>query len=167
MLYQHWTTLDEVAQGDRVFLVAVSRMRSTGNLGTIIRTAEAAGATGVIVLDSRTDPFDPGVLRGSMGSVLSTSLIRTTLPALKTWAERHQICLVGTSPSGQTLYTTPLPYRAVVLMGEERGGLTSDELAACGISVGIPMKLGTDSINVAVAAGIVLFEFRRQAGESQ
>lgn len=135
LMHQHWTTLDQLYIPERICLVAVSRMRSVGNLGTMIRTAEAAGASGVIVLDPRTDPFDPGVLRSSMGSVVSTPLVRASLPALRTWAEQHDIRLVATSPAGQQLYSAELPPRAVILLGEERGGLTETELTACGNSL--------------------------------
>lgn len=163
LLHQHWTALDRLQVDIGGCWVAVSRMRSAGNFGTIIRTAQAAGAAGIIILDSRTDPFDPSVLRGSMGSVLSMTLTRSTLLSLKAWAQRHDISLVGTSPGGSDLYTSELPRRSVVLFGEERTGLTRAELAACSLSVRIPMVAGTDSINVAVAAGVVLFELRRQS----
>ena len=132
-----------------------------------MRTAEAAGAGGLIVLDPRTDPFDPAVLRGSMGSLIATTLVRATLPALQSWAAKHQACLVATSPAGRELFATSLPARSIILLGEERGGLTETEFATCGLSLGIPMAPGIDSINVAVAAGIILFEFRRQASVRQ
>ncbi len=167
LLRQHWTPLDQLRAEAESCWIAVSRIRSPGNLGTIIRTAEAVGLAGVIFLDSQTDPFDPGVMRGSMGSVISMRLTRTTLASLVDWARRHDVALLGTSPRGCELFTTALPQRSVVLLGEEREGLTRAELDACATTVRIPMADGSDSINVAVAAGVVLFELRRRSAAQQ
>lgn len=166
VLYQHWMPLEQLAVDFGQCWVAVSKMRSAGNLGTIIRTAQAAGAAGLIILDDATDPFDTSVLRGSISSVLSLVMTRTTLPALIDWAQRHRVSLVGTSPGGSDLYTAEIPCRTILLFGEERQGLTRSELDACSMMLRIPMKQGTDSINVAVAAGVVLFEWRRQSHEN-
>jgi TrmH family RNA methyltransferase len=162
LVHHHWTPFEELTHDEGEFWVAVSQLRSDGNLGTLIRTAQAAGAAGIILLDQNTDPFDPTVLRSSMGSVLSMSLSRTTLPSLITWADKCQLDLIGTSPGGGELYTTQFQRRAIVFFGEEREGLKNAELDACSRTIRIPMKPGVDSINVAVAAGIVLFEMRRQ-----
>lgn len=162
IVHQHWTPLESLRADAGLCWVAVSRIRSPGNLGTILRTAEAAGAAGLVVMDEATDPFDPAVLRGSMGSVLALNLARATLPEVAHWARRSGASLVGTSPRGCELFTSPIPRPAIVLLGEERAGLTEHELAACTTSLRIPMVPASDSINVAVASGIVLFELRRR-----
>lgn len=162
---QHWTPLDRIEPRRGLCWVAVGRVRSPGNLGTILRTAEAVGAGGAIFLGGEADPFDPDVVRATMGGLFRLQIVRTSIPELAVWARRHGCRVIGTSPSASALYTE-VPVRAplVVLFGEERHGLTSEELALCTHTARIPILGRADSLNVGVAAGVMLYEVLRRGG---
>lgn len=155
---QGWTDLAALEADEDPRLVALSTIRSLGNLGTIIRTCEAAGAA-VALLDGEVDPFDPRVVRATMGSIFGVRLLRTDLRLLREWAHRHGGSVIGTSP-GATFDFRAAEYRppVVLLMGGERRGLTPSEAAGCDSVVRIPMVGQADSLNLAIATGIVLYE---------
>lgn len=160
---QGWTALDACVPEQGLCWVAVGALRSAGNLGTLLRTAEAVGAAGVMFLSPQTDPFDPDVVRASMGGVLRLCLVRCSADALGAWAQRHGCAVVGTSPQGPWTYSeAPLSNRMVVVFGEERRGLTDGELQVCTQLVRIPMVGHADSLNVGVASGVVLFDLLRR-----
>ncbi len=142
--------------------VALSQVRSPGNLGTLIRTAVATGATGFMVLGNQIDPFDPRVVRASMGAVFRQQFIRTNLAALQAWAQHSQIHIIGAAPDGEVVYTNA-SYQAplVLILGEERAGLTREQRRMCDQLVRIPMLPGTDSLNLGVAGSLLLYEIQR------
>jgi RNA methyltransferase, TrmH family len=144
--------------------VRVRLARSPGNLGTLLRTAEAAGAAGVVFLDRHTDPFDARVVRASMGGIFGLRLVRATHADLGRWVSRHGGEVVGAAPRGDVSYTEiPLRSPLVVLFGEERRGLTEQQLRLCARTAVIPMTGRADSLNLGVAAAVVLFDLRRRA----
>ena len=160
---QHWTALDEIDPRRGLCWVALGPLRSLGNLGTLMRTAEAVAAGGIIFLADSLDPFDPAVVRASMGGLFRLQLARTTLYRFAAWARAHGCAVVGTSPSGSTLYTqVPVEAPLVILFGEERAGLSPAELAVCTQTARIPIVGRADSLNVGVAAGIMLYEVLRR-----
>jgi TrmH family RNA methyltransferase len=160
---QHWTSLDRIDPRHGLCWVAVSRIRSPGNLGTILRTAEAIGAAGALFLGEATDPFHPDVVRATMGSLFRLQLVRTTLQDFRAWCARHQCRVVGTSPSAATLYTeVPLERPLVVFFGEEREGMGPEEIGLCTHTARIPILGRSDSLNVGVAAGVMLYEVLRR-----
>lgn len=167
VLRQHWTPLAEVDAARGLCWVAVGLVRSQGNLGTMIRTAEAVGAAGLIVLSRETDPFDPAVVRASMGGVFPLQFVRATVGEFTVWARGKGCRVTGTSPSAIASYTeVPVEVPLVVMFGEERSGLSDDERAACTHLARIPIVGRADSLNVGVAAGVMLYEVlrRSQAG---
>jgi TrmH family RNA methyltransferase len=136
-------------------------------LGTIIRTSDAAGGAGVILIGDSTDPYDPTSVRASMGSLFAQRLARTGFEELLVWSRRQGYALVGTSGTAELAYDSPAPALAgvyggplVLLLGSERRGLSPEQLSACDLVVKIPMAGRCDSLNLAVAAGIVLYEIR-------
>jgi TrmH family RNA methyltransferase len=145
-----------------VCLVALVRPQDPGNVGSVIRTCDAAGAAGVIVLEESVDPFDPRAVRASMGSVFTQNIVRTTLDQLREWAVATDTMLVGVATDASVGFRTFVyPRRVVLVMGSERKGLAGvDPLDA---SVSIPMVGRADSLNLAVATGIVLYEIVRQS----
>jgi TrmH family RNA methyltransferase len=163
LLCQHWSSLRDADPAGGLCWIGVSVTRSPGNLGTLLRTAEAVGAAGVIVLESVTDPFDDRVVRASMGGIFGLRLVRAGHEEVAEWASRHGCNVVGTSPHGSVSYTE-VPHRSplVVLFGEERRGLTDRELRLCTHTATIPMVGRADSLNVGVAAGVVLFDLLRR-----
>ena len=167
---QHWTPLAAADPAAGLCWVAVGHVRAAGNLGTVVRTCEAAGAAGLIVLDDRTDVFEPAVVRASMGSIHAVRLVRTDIAGLRSWACRCGVDVVGTSPDGDVDYAEIALDRPVVLLvGEERRGLTPAELAICTHVARIPMAGKADSLNLGVATGVVLFDLarRRRSGEGR
>lgn len=160
---QRWTPLDQVDPGRGTCWLVLERIRSPGNLGTILRTAEAAGVGGAIFIDPRCDPHAPLAVRASMGGLFGLQLVRATPDELARWAAARRVALVATSPAAPQLHTeAPLPPPVAVLVGDEREGLSARARALCGSEVRIPVLGRGDSLNVAVAAGVVLYEVLRR-----
>lgn len=159
---QQWTEIDEITPAPGERWLALDAIGDPGNLGTILRTCDASGAAGVILLGPSTDPYDPAAVRAGMGAVFSTVIARTTFSHLRAWASRRGTALVGSSASGavdyrEAQYGDP----CVLLLGNEREGLSSEERDACDVLVRIPMLGRSSSLNVAVAAGLLLYEVLR------
>jgi len=163
VLRQQWTPLLNVGIEPRSLWLAVESIESRGNLGTMIRTAEAAGATGVFILNSDCDPYDPATVRATMGSLFSQKLIWCSPKEFTNWAKSNRVAVVASSPAGLMDYKA-LRYRfpAVLVIGSEKRGLSAQLLDAADFVVRIPMRGGCDSINAAVASGILLFEMTGQ-----
>jgi len=162
---QHWTPLDQADVRAGSCWIALSSLRSPGNVGTIFRTAEAAGAAGVLLLGDGVDPFDPAAVRASMGSLFGLRLVRTTLREFGRWASERGCRVLGMIPSAESVYTeVPVGPALVVLFGEERKGLSPEERAICTHTARIPIVGRADSLNVGVAAGIMLYEVLRRRG---
>lgn len=141
------------------FYLAVESIDSPGNLGTIIRTAEAAGVTAIFLLTDADDPWHPAAVRASMGSLFSQKLVKCSYYEFTHWAKSCGVAIVGSSPTGLLDYkASPRRRPAVLLIGNERRGLSGQLIEAADFMVRIPMRGRCDSINVAVAAGILLFE---------
>jgi TrmH family RNA methyltransferase len=138
--------------------VALERVRDPGNLGTILRTCEAAGVEGVLLVGDCTDPFGPEAVRASMGSVLGIPVVKTDVGGLLVWAKDEAVTLYGTRMAGSVDYRDVLVKRpAVVVMGNESEGLSDQIAAACAQVVRIPMTGGVESLNVAAAAAVIVF----------
>jgi RNA methyltransferase, TrmH family len=160
---QHWTELDEIEPGAELCWIALDAVQDTGNLGTILRTSDAVGARGVILMGDATDPYDPGAVRASMGAIFSQHLVRAGAPELAGWKRHHGAQVVGTSDSAPVDYLAAEYRRPLVLfMGSEREGLGGEEAALCNVMVRIPMAGRSDSLNLAVATGVMLYEILRQ-----
>ena len=145
-------------------LVVLHGITNPVNVGAILRTAEAAGASGAITTQNTTDPFSPKALRGAMGSAFRLPIwVDTSYAALLSWcAERHitTICAAvdGSTPYTDFDWTTP----TALIMGPESTGLAAKDVAAAARVVSIPMQGRVESLNVGVAAAILLYEAARQ-----
>jgi TrmH family RNA methyltransferase len=156
---QRWITLSEVRGDEGLCWVALDRIADPGNLGSILRTCEAVGAAGAILLGDTTDPYDPTSVRGSMGAICSMRLVRAEAEGFASWVRERAINLVGTSDRAATSYREATYDRPlVVLSGSEREGLPGSLLEVCKETVSIPMVGRADSLNVSVATGVVLYE---------
>jgi TrmH family RNA methyltransferase len=142
--------------------VALEEVRDPGNLGTILRTVDAAGGAGVILVGSTCDPFSREAVRASMGSVFAVPVARAERGELTALANTWPGDVVGAHLSGQIDYRAAA-YRPPVLlvMGNEGSGLSDEVSAACSKLVRIPMAGRLDSLNLAVATALMLFEIRR------
>ncbi len=139
------------------------QIQSPGNLGTMLRTAVAAGATGACFFRGGADPFDPRCVRATMGAVFSLPLARVDPPDIRAWKRRVSGRILGADGHCAVDYRSVSLRKATMLMlGCERGGLTGRQRAICDGMISIPMSPGVDSLNVAAAAAVLLYEAHRQ-----
>ncbi len=160
---QRWTALAALRPGATDCWVALDAVQYPGNLGTILRTSDAAGGAGVLLLGTTADPYDPACVRASVGAIFSQRLVRTHAAAFAAWVRRHGLAVIGTAPAA-TIDYREADYRrpVVLLMGGERNGLSASEQARCDTVVRIPMVGRRDSLNLAVATSLMLYEALRQ-----
>ncbi|NEH41406.1 TrmH family RNA methyltransferase [Rhizobium leguminosarum] len=160
---QRWTPLKGVRLSEGETWVALDRVRDPGNLGTIIRTADAAGASGIILLGETTDPFSLETVRATMGSVFAVPLARATPEEFIAWRKSAGVSVVATHLAGAVDYRT-IDYRkkpVVLLMGNEQSGLPEQLAREADALARIPQQGRADSLNLAVATAVMLFEARR------
>ena len=160
---QRVTALDQVRLKPDQTWVALDRVRDPGNLGTIIRTADAAGAAGVILIGDTVDPFSTETVRATMGSIFAVPLVRASEAAFLAWSKKASPLLVGSHLKGSVDYRT-IGYQGrpvVLLMGNEQAGLPDTLAGACEKLARIPQAGRADSLNLAIATGVMLFEARR------
>lgn len=164
---QRWGRLEEMAPGADDCYVAVKEIREPWSIGTILRTCEAVGGRGMILVGESTDPYHPVAVRASLGTVFLQCLVKAGLGELGVWARRHGVCVVGTSPAGEADYREGVYRRPLVLfVGSERVGLSAEDEALCDVMVRIPMVGRCESHHVAVATGVVLYEiFNERRGD--
>jgi RNA methyltransferase, TrmH family len=163
LIRQRWMRLESLTPSPGDEWIALDAVQDPGNLGTILRTSDAVGGKGVILLENSTDPYDPTALRASMGAIFAQGLVRTTLEELADWKTQNRTPIVGTSGNAKSDYHGVIyPDPMVLLMGSERLGLTPRHLELCDQVVAIPMVGRSDSLNLAVATGVVLYEIFNQ-----
>jgi len=159
---QAWASLDDLAR-PRGPVVALHATQDPGNLGTILRTCDATGCAGVILVGQAVDPWHPAALRAAMGATFALPIAACETGAFVDWARRVQLPVVGTSDQAATDYAThPFGEAFVLLMGSERQGLPPELAAIAGAMVRIPMAGSCDSLNLAIATALVLYEARNQ-----
>jgi TrmH family RNA methyltransferase len=143
--------------------VAIVSPQDPGNLGTILRTLDSAGADGMIVLDPSTDIFHPTAVRASMGTIFWKTVAASSFDEFRAWQKFHQYHLYGTSAHGQEDYTAiTFKHPAILLLGSEREGLKEEHIALCKALVRLPMRGKATSLNLSIAAGIMLYEMGKQ-----
>lgn len=156
------------AQQRDPFILVVEAIEKPGNLGTILRSADAAGCDAVIVCDPVTDVFNPNVVRASTGVLFSVPLVVAESAAVLEWLHARGLRTIATTPSAEKLYTdADLRGPLAVVMGSEQYGLSEFWLKRCDQPVRIPMAGQADSLNVAMATIITLFEAVRQRAPRQ
>jgi TrmH family RNA methyltransferase len=145
------------------FFTVIEGVEKPGNLGAILRTADAAGVDGVIVCAGATDVHNPNVVRASLGALFTVPLAEARTDAVIQWLQQQQIQIVAASPEGTQDYIVP-DYRApvAVVMGSEAYGLAPVWLSAAQAVVRIPMHGAVDSLNLSAATAILLYEVVRQ-----
>jgi TrmH family RNA methyltransferase len=157
------TGLDHIQLGTDPLLLVVESVEKPGNLGAMLRTSEAAGVAAVIVCDPTTDPFNPNVVRASLGTLFCVSLAVASSPDAIAWLRRQGVRTVATTPSAtRPHWETDLTGAVAIVVGSEQLGLSDAWIEAADFHALIPMPGSVDSLNAAMAAGIVLFEAARQ-----
>ena len=145
--------------------VALSRIRSLGNLGTLLRTSAAVGGCGLMMFGDDVDPFDPAVVRATMGSLFRQTFIRTSWSELKA-AGPVGWQIVGADVSAHHSFRQAcFPPGTILMLGDERKGLSTRQRLHCDQFVRIPMMPETDSLNVATAGSLLLYEAAMQSGQ--
>ncbi len=155
---QVFTPLADLDPNSATCWIALHRVRDPGNLGTIVRTADAAGCGAVILVGECCDPFSVEAVRATMGSVFAVPIVKASEEEFAAWRASWPGSVVG------TLLTATVDHRsatyakpALVLMGNEQQGLTPDLAALCDVNVKIPMRGRADSLNLSVATGIMIY----------
>jgi TrmH family RNA methyltransferase len=162
---QKTTPLAELATGGVRRWVALYEVRDPGNLGTIIRTADAAGVDAVILIGGTCDPFSVESVRATMGSLFAMKLCTTGFVEFDAWRRKAGASLIAASMRGERRHDqADYGERSVVLMGNEQAGLPSAVEAACDHLVRIPMRGAADSLNLASAASVMIYEAWRARG---
>lgn len=162
---QRFVPLKEIRPQNGDVWVALDRVRDPGNLGTIIRTVDAVGAKGIVLVGDTTDPFSLETVRATMGSIFAVPVARATQEAFLAWRKDFPGLVAGTHLKGA------VDYRSVdfsgkpvlLLMGNEQQGLPDVLAQSCDRLLRIPQAGRADSLNLAVATGVMLFEIRRGA----
>ena len=157
------TKLDDLDRSTAAIWVVAESLKDPGNLGTMLRTCDAVGAGGVILLDASCDPFSVEAVRASMGALFTRTVVQSDWPAFNRWLRAGPGMLVGASLEGARSYRS-VKYAAptFVFMGNEQSGLPEDYAAACDELVKLPMLGKADSLNVAVACAVLLYEVLEQ-----
>jgi TrmH family RNA methyltransferase len=139
--------------------VAVISPQDPGNIGAILRTIDAAGCSGLLLLEGGADPYHTGAVRASMGALFWHPVISARFVEFSSWVKDHGYHVYGTSARGNRDYREIERYErpAILLLGSEQEGLTGQQLAICGEILRLPMQGRVTSLNLAVAAGILLF----------
>jgi TrmH family RNA methyltransferase len=156
-------TLDDIPVTDCPFIVVAEAIEKPGNLGTILRSADAAGVDGVIVCDRCTDINNPNVVRASVGTLFSLPVVEATSADALEWLRARGIQTVAATPHTDTLYCdADLSRPTAIIVGTEQYGLSSRWMESADVNVRIPMLGQADSLNVASAVTILLYETVRQ-----
>ena len=169
LVQQKALRLEALAHGSFHWGAALVSPQDPGNVGTILRTIDAVGADGLFLLDpgpgtgGSVDPYHPTCVRASMGALFWKPVVTASFPAFMDWAKESGYRLIGSSAHAT------LDYRAIkdqagpmiLLLGSEQKGLTEDQKAACDLVVSMPMRGRVSSLNLAVAAGVLLYAMQR------
>ncbi len=157
------TSLDELRLGAQALVLVLDRLQDPGNLGTLIRTADAVGAAAVVLVEPCVDPFDPKVVRGSMGSLFNVPLVRTNdVSGLFDWLRKHSLGTVGADAHrgvdwGEGLWQP----RIALFLGNEARGLAPDLSQHVNAWARLPIAGQAESLNVAVAGGVLMYAWLR------
>lgn len=158
IVHQKRTQLDELVSIRSG--AAVVSPQDPGNVGTILRTLDAVGADALFLLDGGVDLYHPTSVRASMGTLFSKPVVQTSFAEFIEWKRRNAVQLIGTSAHADSEYKNYQPKSPwILLLGSEQKGLSSEQLAACDVRISLPMRGRASSLNLAVAAGVLLYRF--------
>lgn len=159
VVHTRYFSFEEFSPSTHPWLTAVVAPQDPGNVGTILRTIDAVGASGLLLLDGGVDPYHPVAVRAGMGTVFRLPVARATFDDFSAWAHSRGYHIYGTSARGRTdyraagIYSPPL----VLLMGSEREGLSEAQALSCDNTLRLPMHGHAGSLNLAVATGVFLY----------
>ncbi len=155
--------LNDLAYQDNPLFTVIDGVQDPGNLGTIIRTADAAGSDAVVVLPGTCDAFMPKVLRSTAGSIFQIPILHANAPALMTWLHKNRIRLAAASAhEGGPVFRASLHGPIALLFGNEARGVSRKMRESADLLLRVPIYGGAESLNVAAAAAVCLYEAVRQ-----
>lgn len=158
-------SLDSIKLPQKPLVIVAEAIEKPGNLGTILRTADAAGVHAVIVCDHCTDLNNPNVVRASIGALFSIPVVETSTAEALVWLRENKVQILAATPHAEKLYSeVDLRKGTAIVLGTEQYGLSSAWMEHSDLKVRIPMLGQADSLNVAAAATILLYESLRQRG---
>ena len=159
----HATSLDQIDRSTAPIWLIAQAMRDPGNLGTMLRTGDAVGAGGLILIDDCTDPFSVEAVRASMGAVFTQKIVQCSWVEFTGWLRSGVGQLVGTSLDTDIDYQSPrYTGPCFILTGNEAQGMPADYAAECDLLVKMPMRGKADSLNAAVATAVMAYEVLNQ-----
>jgi RNA methyltransferase, TrmH family len=156
---QRHLSMDDVIREDFHYGAALVSPQDPGNVGTILRTLDAAGADGLFLLEGGVDPYHPSLVRASMGTIFWKPIVQVSFDHFVKWARKNGYQLVGSSAHAKVDYRTfKRGHQPVILLlGNEQKGLSQKQIKECDVTLSMPMKGRISSLNLAVAAGILLY----------
>lgn len=158
-------SLEKISADAASLFVIAEAIEKPGNLGTIIRTADAVGATAVIVCDRCTDIYNPNVVRASVGTLFTLPVLEADGQAVLEWLRQNKVKIIAATPHAKEVFTDiDMSGPVAIAMGTEQLGLSELWMKSCDIPVRIPMHGVADSLNVAMATTLLLYEVVRQRG---
>jgi TrmH family RNA methyltransferase len=156
-------SLDDLKLSESPLLVVAESVEKPGNLGAMLRTADAAHVDALLVCDPRVDTWNPNVVRASRGAVFSVPVVESDNAAAWEWLKTRGIRLLAATPSAETLYSdTNLRDPVAVAVGTEDEGLTDFWMSRADLKIKIPMMGKINSLNVSVSTALILYEAVRQ-----
>jgi TrmH family RNA methyltransferase len=144
---------------DPAVLLVLDAVQDPGNFGTLVRTAEALGAAGVVALPGTVDPWNPKSVRAAMGSSFRLPVVEADWDVLEPWLREHGVVTVASAVGAPP--PESLPRRAALVLGNEGAGVSADTLRRADVTMGIPLRGRAESLNVAAAGAILLHELLR------
>lgn len=160
---QKWLSLEELQLSPSPLILVLESVEKPGNLGAILRTADAAGLDAVIICDPQTDMFNPNIIRSSVGCIFTVPVVTSTSSDTLNWLRSLNIKIFGTALTAERFYhETDLRQPCAIIMGSEATGLSPAWMEEADELIKIPMKGKIDSMNVSASAAIVVFEAMRQ-----
>lgn len=140
--------------------VALVSPQDPGNVGTILRTMDAVNGDALFLLDGGVEPYHPTVVRASMGTLFWKPVVQTSFDTFIEWARGETMQLIATSAKAEVAYRAIIPQPPwIVVLGNEQKGLSPEQSAACDVTVSLPMQGRGSSLNLSVAAGVLLYQF--------
>lgn len=156
-------SLEDMLRPANPLVIVAAGLQDPGNLGTIIRSAEAFGASGLVAAEGTVNPYNPKVIRGSAGSVFRLPLLKTSFSeALSAIRDKGLRVLATTSHKSVPLQEADLTGPLAIIIGNEGAGVSRELLAQADQSIGVPHSPKVESLNAGIAASVVLYECARQ-----
>jgi TrmH family RNA methyltransferase len=156
-------SLDDLQLSRSPLIIVAESVEKPGNLGGILRTADAAKVDAVLVCDPRVDAYSPNVVRASRGTIFTVPVVETKSAQALVWLQRHRIRILAATPSAEAVYTRQdLRSPLAVAVGTEDEGLSSLWMSQADLRVKIPMMGKVNSLNVSIATALIIYEAVRQ-----